>query len=82
MGDLRRAAVRAAGGRRQLHSYEYAFVRDLTGNFTFLNTVIPPLLRGFRGFGLPLILLALFLASLPMIQTQRRVPWNGTRHCC
>lgn len=59
-------------------TYEYAFVRDLTGNFAFLNTVIPPLLRGFRGFGLPLILLGVFLASLPMIQTQRRIPWNGS----
>lgn len=58
-------------------TYEYAFVRELTGDFAFLNTVVPPLLRGFRGFGLPLILLATFLASLPMIQTRRRVAWNG-----
>ncbi|MCC6801291.1 MAG: hypothetical protein IT319_00300, partial [Anaerolineae bacterium] len=58
-------------------TYEYAFVRELSGNFVFLNTVIPPLLRGFRGFGLPLLLLATFLGSLPMIQTHRRVAWNG-----
>lgn len=59
-------------------TYEYAFVRDFTGDFTFLNTVIPPLLRGFRGFGLVLALFALFLAALPMTQTQRRIPWNST----
>jgi endonuclease/exonuclease/phosphatase (EEP) superfamily protein YafD len=58
-------------------TYEYAFVRDFTGNFTFLNTVIPPLLRGFRGLGLPLSLLAVFLATLPITQTQRRIPWVG-----
>ncbi|MBI1259364.1 MAG: hypothetical protein GC204_18005 [Chloroflexi bacterium] len=56
-------------------TYEYAFVRDFGGNFTFLNTVIPPLLRGFRGLGLPLSLLAVFLATLPITQTQRRIPW-------
>ena len=56
-------------------TYEYAFVRDFAGNFAFLNTVIPPLLRGFRGLGLPLSLLAVFLATLPITQTQRRIPW-------
>ncbi len=59
-------------------TYEYAFVRDLTGDFAFLNTVVPPLLRGFRGLGLELLLLAVFLAALPMTQTQRRIPWNGS----
>ncbi len=58
-------------------TYEYAFVRDFTGNFAFLNTVIPPLLRGFRGLGMPLALLALFLATLPMTQTHRRIPWSS-----
>src|SRR5262249_23108639 len=58
-------------------TYEYAFVRDFAGNFAFLNTVVPPLLRGFRGLGMPLALLAVFLAALPMTQTQRRIPWNG-----
>ena len=58
-------------------TYEYAFVRDFAGNFTFLNTVIPPLLRGFRGLGLALSLLAVFLATLPITQTQRRIPWSG-----
>lgn len=56
-------------------TYEYAYVRDLTGNFAFLNPYVPPLLRGFRGFGLGLLLLALFLAAIPMTQTRRRIAW-------
>ncbi|MBZ0275941.1 MAG: endonuclease/exonuclease/phosphatase family protein, partial [Anaerolineae bacterium] len=39
----------------------------------------PPLLRGFRGMGLGLLLLGAFLAALPVIQTQRRIPWAGGR---
>ncbi len=58
-------------------TYEYAFVRDLTGNLRFLNDVIPPLLRGFRDMGIVVIALALFLASLPMIATRRSTPWQG-----
>ncbi len=58
-------------------TYEYAFVRDFSGDYAFLNSVIPPLLRGFRGLGLPLLLLAVFLAALPMTQTPRRIPWGG-----
>lgn len=56
-------------------TFEYAYVRDFTGDFAFLNAYIPPLLRGFRGFGLGLLLLALFLATIPMTQTRRRIPW-------
>ncbi|MBK8032517.1 MAG: hypothetical protein IPK17_24165 [Chloroflexi bacterium] len=58
-------------------TYEYAFVRSFSGDAAFLNQVIPPLLRGFRGFGLGLLLLAVFLAVLPMTQMQRRVAWSG-----
>ena len=58
-------------------TYEYAFVRDFSGNLAFLNTVIPPVLRGFRGLGLVLALFALFVAALPMTQTARRIPWNS-----
>ncbi len=58
-------------------TYEYAFVRDFSGDYAFLNSIIPPLLRGFRGLGLPLLLLAVFLATLPMTQTPRRIPWGG-----
>src|SRR5690606_17682316 len=36
-----------------------------------------PLLRGFRGIGLGVILLSILLASLPMIQATRRIPWRG-----
>ncbi len=59
-------------------TFEYAFVRDFAGNFAFLNTVIPPLLRGFRGLGFVLLLMSVFLAALPMTQTQRRIPWLNT----
>lgn len=58
-------------------TYEYAFVRNFGGDFRFLNNVIPPLLRGFRGLGIAVIILAVFLAMLPMIQTRRRIPWMG-----
>lgn len=58
-------------------TYEYAFVRSFAGDAAFLNQVIPPLLRGFRGFGLGLLLLAVFLAVLPMTQMQRRIAWSG-----
>lgn len=58
-------------------TYEYAFVRDLAPQFNSLNPVVPPLLRGFRGMGLGVLLLAVFLAALPMTQTRRRIPWPG-----
>jgi endonuclease/exonuclease/phosphatase family metal-dependent hydrolase len=58
-------------------TYEYAYVRNLGGDAAFLNTIIPPFLRGFRGMGLGLLLLGGFLAALPMIQTQRRIPWTS-----
>ncbi len=56
-------------------TYEYAFVRDFTGELAFLNPYIPPLLRGFRGFGLGVLIFAALLAALPMIQTRSRLPW-------
>ncbi|RMF80099.1 MAG: hypothetical protein D6737_09315 [Chloroflexi bacterium] len=58
-------------------TYEYAFVRNLRPELDFLNPIIPPLLRGFRGLGLPIILFALFLAGIPMLYWHRRVPWQG-----
>jgi endonuclease/exonuclease/phosphatase family metal-dependent hydrolase len=60
-------------------TYEYAYVRDLTGNLQFLNDAIPPLLRGFRGMGLGVILLAVFFAVIPMTQTLRRIPWAESK---
>ncbi len=60
-----------------LFTYEYAFVRDLAPQYDSLNSIIPPLLRGFRNMGLGLLLLAGFFITLPMIQTSRRMPWTG-----
>ena len=58
-------------------TYEYAFVRDFAQELDFLNPIIPPLMRGFRGMGLAIILLSVFLAVLPMAQTRRRIAWVG-----
>jgi endonuclease/exonuclease/phosphatase family metal-dependent hydrolase len=63
-------------------TYEYAFVRAFLvpgnqGLTDFLNSVIYPMLRGFRGLGLGVLLLALLLAVIPMIQATRRIPWKG-----
>lgn len=63
-----------------LFTYEYAFVRNFAPPYDALNSVIPPLLRGFRNMGLGLLLLAVFFVALPMVQTSRRMPWiGGTR---
>jgi len=58
-------------------TYEYAFVRDFADDLAFLNDVVPPLLRGFRGLGLGVLLLSVFLVILPMAQTRRRIAWQG-----
>lgn len=63
-------------------TYEYAFVRAFLipnnqGLTDFLNAVIYPMLRGFRGLGLGVLLLALLLGIIPMIQATRRIPWKG-----
>ncbi len=60
-----------------LFTYEAPYVRDFGGDLNFLNDIIPPLLRGFQGMGLAVLILSIFLAALPMIQTRRRIPWNG-----
>lgn len=65
-----------------MFTYEYAFVRPFfipssAGLTDFLNNGILPLLRGFRGLGLGLILLSALLSILPMIQSTRRIPWRG-----
>lgn len=61
-----------------LFTYEYAFVRNFAPPLDGLNEVVPPLLRGFRGLGLGIILLAAFFAALPMIRSTRRVPWMSS----
>ncbi|MCA9913749.1 MAG: hypothetical protein KC496_10390, partial [Anaerolineae bacterium] len=63
-------------------TYEYAYVRDFlipgsAGLTDFLNSFVTPLLRGFRGLGLGLLLMAVLLASLPVIQSTRRIPWRS-----
>jgi endonuclease/exonuclease/phosphatase family metal-dependent hydrolase len=60
-----------------LFTYEAPYVRDFGGDLTFLNRIIPPLLRGFNGMGLAILILSVFLAALPMTQTRRRIPWLG-----
>jgi endonuclease/exonuclease/phosphatase family metal-dependent hydrolase len=60
-----------------MFTFEYAFVREFADPLTFLNPYVPPLLRGFRGLGLIVLLLAVFFTALPMLQTRRRVPWKG-----
>ncbi len=58
-------------------TYEYAFVRDINSGAEEIDNLITSLLRGFRGMGLGLLLLAVFLAALPMTQVRRRIPWSG-----
>ncbi len=60
-----------------LFTYDYAFVRNFAPPLDTLNAVIPPLLRGFRGLGLGIILLASFFAVLPMLQSKQAIPWVG-----
>ncbi len=63
-------------------TYEYAYVQGIaTGNprlNDIVNQFIVPALRGFRGLGYAVILLAAFLATLPIILTQRRIAWRGS----
>lgn len=60
-----------------LFTFEYAYVRDFAAPLTFLNPIIPPLERGFRGLGLAVLLLGVFIGALPMVQTRQRIPWQG-----
>ncbi|MAU11316.1 MAG: hypothetical protein CL607_15955 [Anaerolineaceae bacterium] len=60
-----------------LFTYEYAFVRPLAAPFDQLNSIVLPLLRGFRGLGLGVILLAVLFALMPMIQATNRIPWRN-----
>ena len=60
-----------------IFTYEYAYVREFAGDFAFLNSFVPALLRGFRGMGIAVLLLAVFFAALPMTQMRRRIPWRG-----
>jgi endonuclease/exonuclease/phosphatase family metal-dependent hydrolase len=57
-------------------TYEYGYVQNMASDFAFLDPYIPPFLQAFRGLGMAVILLAVFLAVLPMVKTQRRIPWT------
>ncbi|MFN8373943.1 MAG: hypothetical protein U0694_13835 [Anaerolineae bacterium] len=56
-------------------TYEYAYVRNVSGDYAILNSTVIPLLRGFRGMGGLVLVFAVFVAAMPMVQTQRRIPW-------
>lgn len=58
-------------------TYEYAFVRDFSAELDFLNPIVPPLLRGFRGLGLAVLLLGVLLSVVVVVQTRRRIAWTG-----
>jgi endonuclease/exonuclease/phosphatase family metal-dependent hydrolase len=58
-------------------TYEYAYIRNMAADLSFLNNIIPPFLRGFRGMGLGILLVSVFLAALPMLQTRLRIPWTS-----
>ncbi len=58
-------------------TYDYGYVQNMPVDLAFLNPYVPPFLRAFRGLGLGVILLSVFLAALPMVQTRRRIPWTG-----
>lgn len=58
-------------------TYEYAYVRPFSGGLAFLNNSVIPLLRAFRGLGLAVLVLGIFLAALPMTQVRQRIPWTG-----
>ncbi|NOG49656.1 MAG: hypothetical protein HND48_09590 [Chloroflexi bacterium] len=59
-----------------LFTFEYAYVRELSGQFAFLNRVVTPLLRGFRGLGLAVLIVGVVTASLPVIASRRRAAWR------
>jgi endonuclease/exonuclease/phosphatase family metal-dependent hydrolase len=60
-----------------LLTYDYAYVQGFAAPLQELNSYFVPLMRGFRGMGLAVILLAAFLASIPMIVSTRRMAWAG-----
>lgn len=60
-----------------LFTYEYAYVRDFSGDAAFLSRIVSPLLRGFRGLGLAVIIFSVLIASLPVIASRRRAAWGG-----
>ena len=64
-----------------IFTYEYAYIYTVETTIPALtealNNYVIPLLRGFRGLGYAVILVAAFVATLPIVQTQRRIAWRG-----
>ena len=64
-----------------IFTYEYAYVYAAQTTIptltNILNAYVIPLLRGFRGLGYAIILIAALVATLPIVQTQRRIAWRG-----
>ncbi|MGB1287097.1 MAG: endonuclease/exonuclease/phosphatase family protein, partial [Aggregatilineales bacterium] len=60
-----------------IFTYEYAFVADFAPPLDTLNEYIPPLLRGFRGVGTGVMLVAVFLSITPILQYRSAIPWRG-----
>lgn len=58
-------------------TFNYAYLRPFAPGLDILNITLLPLMRGFRGLGLGVMLIAALLSILPMLQTSRRVPWIG-----
>ena len=56
-------------------TYDYAFVRDAEPPFEALSEA----LRGMRDMGLPLALLAVIFACMPMILERQIIPWRQGR---
>lgn len=60
-----------------MFTYEYAYLSTFADPLEFMNAILLPILAGLRGMGVGVILLAVFIACLPMIQTSSRIPWKG-----
>lgn len=58
-------------------TYEYAYA-NITLPVDALNATLVPLLRGFRGLGYGVILFSALLATLPMLQSERRIAWYSS----
>jgi len=56
-------------------TYDYAFVRPFAAPFT----AVSDLLSGMRGMGLPLVIVAVVLACMPMILERQVIPWREGR---
>lgn len=58
-------------------TYDYAFIQSFMSPLDSLNTLLLPILRGFRGLGLGIILIAAFFSVLPMILSTKSIAWTS-----